>query len=336
MIRSIVAPAESPIHEDFTPSRNLPREKLEVELKGDFLLWMDVVDGTEEEIRWLESVLDLHPSVVEDLMRDDRHPSLLVYPKYLFMSLFEPYFKANKIESKEIHCLIGDNYFVTVRKSDVKAADEAYNRAAMSASSWRKGLPYFLYLTIQYTIDAYYPLVDRISVHLNHLEEGLMLDEENNTKQPKNPRKAVYRTKQQLNILRQMVSPQREVLSNLISAERMTQEDSTSDLFRHLYERLLRIYDVIDAQRDLASNVIDMVDGKEASKLSATVSRLTILSMIFLPLTFFTGLFQLNFTTTNDPLVLPVSGTILFLFIVALMFISVAGLVLLFRRRGWI
>ena len=95
----------------------------------------------------------------------------------------------------------------------------------------------------------------------------------------------------------------------------MTQSGSTLDLFRHLYERLLRVYDIIDSQqRDLSSNVLDMMQNQESRKLIEAVNRLTIFSMIFLPLTFLSGLFELNFATTSEPFILPVSGALLFVF----------------------
>lgn len=133
-----------------------------------------------------------------------------------------------------------------------------------------------------------------------------------------------------------MVAPQREVLSNAVGEERIAANPEIRDLFRHLYERLLRIYDVVDTQRDLASNVLDMIDSREANKLSETVGRLTILSMIFLPLTFFTGLFQLNFATTTDQLQLPISGGAMFIGVMVLMIASVLFMGVYFRRHGWL
>jgi magnesium transporter len=333
MIRSLVAQPMTLTEDEFTPLRNLTRERLEAELAGDSMLWIDIVDGEEDEIRWLENILGLHPAVVEDLFREDRRPALMVYPRYMFLSLFEPSIKLSKVSGKEIHCLFGKNFFVTVRGADAKATDEAYNRVARSATAWQQGLAYFLYLNIQFVIDSYYPLIDRISVQLNTLEENLMT---NGVDKKQNARKPIYGIKQQLIALRQMVGPQREVLSNVIGAELITAHDESRDLFRHLYERLLRIYDIIDAQRDLANNVLDIIDSKESSKLGETVSRLTILSMIFLPLTFFTSLFQLNFTTAAEPLVLPISGAVMFFVIVILMLLSVVFLFVLFRKQGWI
>jgi magnesium transporter len=164
------------------------------------------------------------------------------------------------------------------------------------------------------------------------LEENFM----NNGGATKKARKPVYAIKQKLISLRQMVAPQREVLSNVIGEERLSRNGETRDLFRHLYERLLRIYDVIDAQRDLSTNVLDMIESQENNKMAEAVNRLTVLSMIFLPMTFLTGFFQLNLVEAPDPFVLPVSGAVLFLLIMALMLVSAGLMTFLFRRRGWI
>jgi magnesium transporter len=331
MIRSLVTSSDAVLDENYTPRRNLTRESLEASFLNGDCMWLDFVDAETEEIQWLESLLQLHPAVVADLMREDRRPTLMVYPKYLFISLFQPAIRLNKVDGKEIHCLIHGSLFVTVRGSDATSVDEAYNRVTQNPDSWKRGVAYFLYLTTQYVVDLYYPLLDRISNQLNQLEENLLSGKVNNK-----DRKPVYTVKQQLINLRQMIAPQREVLSSVIGESRLASDSETRDLFRHLYERLLRVYDVIDAQRDLSSNVLDLMQSQESGRMVEAVNRLTIFSMIFLPLTFFTGLFELNFATTSNPLVLPINGTFMFLFVIMCMVVSAAFMTITFRRRGWL
>jgi magnesium transporter len=333
MIRSLVVSHEADLHDgDLVVGRNFTMEKIGTAVEAGDWMWLDIVDAEEKEIQWLESTFNLHPSVVSDLRSEDRRPALMVYQRYLFLSLFQPAMRLNKVEGKEIHCLIGENFFVTLRHSDAKAVDEAYDRVAQNVSHWRQGVSYFLYLTTQYVLDSYYPLLDRVSDQLNGLEENFM----NNGGPTKKARKPVYVIKQKLIALRQMVAPQREVLSNVIGEERLSRNSETRDLFRHLYERLLRIYDVIDAQRDLSTNVLDMIESQENNKMAEAVNRLTVFSMIFLPMTFLTGFFQLNFVQADDPFKLPVSGTVLFLGIMAMMFVSAIAMTYFFRRKGWI
>lgn len=331
MIRSLVASADAVFDDDFTPGRNFSMERLEEALANGDMLWIDIVNSEEKEVRWLEGQLGLHPTVTQDLLREDRRPSLMLYSKYIFISLFQPNLRLNKVESQEVHCLIGKNYLVTVRNPEAKAIDEAYNRAANSVGPWRLGIGHFLYLTIQQVVDSYYPLVDRISLQLNQIEESLLANGNN-----KEARKPIYMIKGQLIGLRQMVAPQREVLSNAIGEELVANSAEMRDLFRHLYERLLRVYDVIDSQRDLSNSLIDFIDSRETNKLGETVSRLTILSMIFLPLTFLASLFELNFATTEDPIILPIRGAVMFSIVLFSMVLSVALLALMFRKRGWI
>jgi len=333
MIRSLVVPHDADLQDpDLVVTRNLTMEKITAAIEANDWMWLDIVEATEKELIWLESNFHLHPSVVSDLRSEDRRPALMVYQRYLFLSLFQPWLHLNKIEGKEIHCLIGENFFITLRKPDAKAVDEAYDRVAQNVSHWRQGVSYFLYLTTQYVLDSYYPLLDRVSDQLNALEENFM----NNGGPTKKARKPVYVIKQKLISMRQMVAPQREVLSNVVGEERLSRNGETRDLFRHLYERLLRIYDVIDAQRDLSTNVLDMIESQENNKMAEAVNRLTVLSMIFLPMTFLTGFFQLNLVQAPDPYVLPISGAALFLMIMGMMLGSAGFMTFLFRRKGWI
>jgi magnesium transporter len=331
MLRSLVAPKTIPEGDELTLRRNLTHESLEEALASDeTVVWLDVVDPTDDEINWLEKCFKLHPMIVNDLRREDRRPSLLVYPDYLFLSLFQPQIRANAVQGQEIHCIVGGQYLLTVRTSNSNAVESAYDRAATNPEYWRRGVPYLLYLTTQFVVDAYYPLLDRVSTQLNKLEEKALSNGDRITQ------KSIFLIKQQLINLRQMVAPQREVLSNAIGEERLAKTNEDRDLFRHLYERLLRVYDVIDAQRDLASNVLDLVESQHSSQMANAVSRLTIFSMIFLPLTFLVGLFGLNFVTTSPEFAIPLSGETMFSIILILTVISAGMMAWFFRRRGWL
>lgn len=332
MLRSIIEPEKKKLDDDeIILRRNLTQDKLVECFEHGNKMWIDITDGTEEEIHWIESTFSIHPTVVSDLLRDDRRPSLLVYPDYLFLSLFQPSIHLNQVDGHEIHCIVGENFFITVRKNGTETVAEAYERVAQNFDSWKRGTPYFLYLTIQHVVDSYYPLLDRISTRLNTLEENILI-----SKDTKISQQSIYKIKQQLINLRQMVAPQREVLSSVIGEERLASTNENRDLFRHLYERLMRIYDVIDSQRDLSSNVLDLLQSQESARLADAVSRLTILSMIFLPLTFLIGLFELNFITTEPELTIPIHGLLMFVVILFLMAVSASTMGWYFRRRGWI
>jgi magnesium transporter len=330
MLRSLVVSTASIENGEIALRRNLSPENLQEALADGHKIWIDVTDPDDEEIAWLETTLKLHPAVVNDLKREDRRPALMVYPDYLFLSLFEPQMKLKEVRGAEIHCLISTNYFVTVREANTRVVDNAYERAAQNPESFRRGTAYMLYLTTQFVVDAYYPLLDQISLQLSQLEEVILTEGKSISEH------AIYRIKQQLISLRQMVAPQREVLSGVIGEDRLAETTETRDLFRHLYERLLRVYDVIDSQRDLSSNVLDLMRNQASNRLAEAVNRLTLLSMIFLPLTFIIGLFGLNFVTTQPEMQIPIDGGWMFTLIVVLTGASGSWLLWFFRRKGWL
>jgi magnesium transporter len=313
--------------------RNLTPDDLTRAFHQKNMMWIDIIEGNEHEIDWIESLLSLNVIVTEDLKRKDTRPTLIAYPDYLFMTLFEPGSKGYRITNKEIHCIITDTAFITVRPENAKSVDQAYNRVTRSPEVWQQAIAYFLYLTTRHVIDAYYPIVDQISNELNRLEERLL---EGHAKERSSSQRTIHQRKQQLITLRQMVAPQREVLSSVVGEKRLSQSAETRDLFRHLYERLLRVYDVIDSQRELSNTVLDTLQSQESQELVQVVNRLTILSMIFLPLTFFTGLLELNFATTENPIILPINGRVLFYFLLVVLLSTVVGMGTWFKRRGWI
>lgn len=330
MLRSLVAPVQKAAPGEITIRRNLTTESLDEALANGEMMWIDAVDPTRDEIQWLEQTFNLHPVVVSDLYREDRRPTLLIYPDYLFLSLFQAQIQQDQVKSQEVHCLVGENFYITVRRTSSTAVNIAYDVAAQNIIYWQQGPVYFMYLTAQHIIDSYYPLLDRISHRLSDFETRLFYEDEDI------PRYYVYHIKQQLITLRQLVAPQREVLSSIIGESRIAQNSEIRELFRHLYERILRVYDVIDAQRDLWSNVLDLMQSQEAAKMANAVNRLTIFSMIFLPLTFLMGLFGLNFVTTQPELRIPLPGQDVFILLIFICLVLSMIIAVVFRRRGWL
>ncbi|NJO84155.1 MAG: hypothetical protein HC828_16115, partial [Blastochloris sp.] len=108
MLRSLVAITDPETEGGIKLMRNVSREKIEQAFERGDKLWLDLVDPNEEEIRWLEKLVQLNPVVVNDLLREDRRPALLVYRRYLFLSLFQPNIKTGRVEGREVHCLLGE------------------------------------------------------------------------------------------------------------------------------------------------------------------------------------------------------------------------------------
>lgn len=129
MIRSLVIAANTTDTSDGTSDagilrRNLSQESLESCLAEGSTIWIDIVAPEAEEISWIENCLQLSPTVVADLLREDRRPTLLVYPQYIFLSLFQPHAHGNTLLGNEIHCIIGEHFYVTVRQADTSALEE--------------------------------------------------------------------------------------------------------------------------------------------------------------------------------------------------------------------
>ena len=91
---------------------------------------------------------------------------------------------------------------------------------------------------------------------------------------------------------------------------------------------------MIDAQRDLTGNVLDIIANQQSRKIGDAINRLTIISMVFLPFTFFLGLFDSNLFTISKSVLLPINGLTMFMLIVLTMSASIAGTLMVFRWRN--
>src|SRR5688500_6387631 len=136
MLRSLVAPSKLSPSDDVLIRRNLLPDALRETVNNGDVMWIDLVDPSKKEIDWLEQAFNLHPMVVSDLNREDRRPTLLIYPNYLFLSLFQADIHQDQVQSLEVHCIVGERFYVTVRRTGSAAVDSAYEVAAQNIAYW--------------------------------------------------------------------------------------------------------------------------------------------------------------------------------------------------------
>ncbi|MBV8984161.1 MAG: hypothetical protein JOZ68_18705 [Acidimicrobiia bacterium] len=136
--------------------------------------------------------------------------------------------------------------------------------------------------------------------------------------------------------MKRTLAPERDMFATLLSGVStlpgMTADDER--YFRDLYDHLIRVSDMIDSYRDLLTGAMDTHISTVSNRLNVVTKQLTIIATVFLPLSFFTGFFGQNFAILTDHYL---NGTWTFwVFGIALDFAAVAGLLVWFRKRGWL
>jgi magnesium transporter len=287
--------------------------------------WIDVKEQGEAEMKLLGERFRFHPLTLEDCLHFDQRPKVEEYDDYLFIVLHTFACPADTCdaEAEEVHVFLGSNYLVTVHTSDIGPIDAVWKRAASDASLATRGADFLLYLVSDAIVDANFPVLDRINEALEGIEDSVL------ERHDPADLTQIFELKRTLVLMRKVLSPERDVFAVLAKRGDPRISEKTALYIRDVYDHLVRIYESIDTGRDLLGNALDAYLSMASNRTNEIMKRLTLLSAVFLPLTFITGFFGQNFEH------LPFHSDALMYSMLATCVVIPTAMVVLFKRSGW-
>ena len=255
--------------------------------------WIDLQKQDDVQLNLLAERFRFHPLTIEDCSHFDQRPKLEEYGNYLFLvthgfRLTES--NAEPLETLELHTFLGKNYLVTVHVEPIPALDSVWNRLAGDSALVRRGTDFVSYLIADAVVDSFFPLLDEIAVQVEDVENQVLSGAH------QVELAEIFRLKRLLVQLRKVLSPQRDVFGLLAKRGESQINLQTSVYFRDVYDHVLRIHEWIEGTRDLLGNALDAYLWSASQRTNEIMKRLTLLSAIFMPLTFITGFWGQNFT----------------------------------------
>ncbi|MBS1907596.1 MAG: magnesium transporter CorA family protein, partial [Actinobacteria bacterium] len=260
--------------------------------RGEFF-WLDLVSPTAEEIQRLGTLLGWHPLSIEDTQRMGQRPKLDVYGETALLVLqgaveVHPE-DENDHPLEEVHCHLSGEFIVTVHGD--RFQDLGQVRTLLQGSTAPKTERYYVYKIIDVIVDSYFPILSDLDEEINGLEDAIVAG---------GGRKELQQTfglKRLLLKLRRAVVPMRDLFAR--QAEVVTDlaglEADSHDYFRDIYDHLIRITDELDGYHEMVSGCTDLYLSTVANRQGETSKQLAIIASIFLPLSFLTGFFGMNF-----------------------------------------
>jgi magnesium transporter len=256
------------------------------------LRWIDHTKQDAESIALLGQRFSFHHLTLEDCLHFDQRPKLEVYDEYDFIVVHG--FKVDwqvlwQSTALELHIFISPNVIITIHESDMPAVDTVWQRAFTDSRLLGQGVDNLCYHILDQLMDSYFPIIAEIEMKLDDLEDRVL-------NQPEEVQLAeIIDFKRLLIELRKIALPQRDVLATLARQGSRLITDRVQVYMRDVYDHALRLYGYIESARELVSNVRDAHLWTASQRTNEIMKRLTILSAIFLPLTFLTGFFGQNF-----------------------------------------
>ncbi|MGK7947012.1 MAG: magnesium/cobalt transporter CorA [Microcystaceae cyanobacterium] len=307
---------------DLTPNGLLPY------LGTNTVSWMDIQGlGSETILKQVGEIFKLHPLLLEDVVNTPQRPKVEDYNQQLV--IIAQMVRANPdemgFESEQVGFVLGENYLLTFQEDEEDCFDTVRDRIKANQGRVRqKGSDYLLYLLLDALIDHYFPVLEDYGDRIEHLEDKLVSRPHDKYLQE------IYAVRRELLSLRRAIWPLRNVTDLLIRGHYPIISDEVRFYFRDCYDHVIQLLDIVETYRELASSLMDVYLSSMSNRMNEVMQFLTVISTIFIPLTFIAGVYGMNFD--NMPELHWRWGYALCLFVMGV----VAGCLLyFFWRQGW-
>lgn len=295
----------------------------------DYNTWIDIKGLHDISlIEKIGQIANIHSLTLEDLLNVNQRPKIDFFDSYLFLTLQILLFDktSNSIESEQLSIILSDKFVITFLEGPSEIFDVLKNRMKNTAGKIRNSsADYLTYSILDVIIDEYYEVVEKTGERIEVVEEQLILQ----TKQI--AIRDIYEIKRELINLRKSILPIREILIKLEKSESHLINEKTKLYLRDLYDHEIQIMETIEQYRDLTSGLADMYLSSVSNKMNEIIKVLTILSSIFIPLTFIVGVYGMNFKNMPE-----LSWTYGYFISLGLMLFLAILMLLYFRWRKWL
>ena len=291
------------------------------------LHWVDLEDPTEAEEEILWEVFDFHPLAIEDCIQEHQYPKIDDYGKYLYITIHAVDFSKTdgNFETTELDLFLSDKYLITYHSKPLRSITQMHLRMREGAVPTDPSPAFLAYQILDALANNYVPAMQDFEKRLSQLEELIV------KKPDQHVLDRIFALKHEIISLKRIIGPQRDVLSRLSRSEFKLVSSGVSMYFRDVYDQISRFAEMTESYRDVIMLALDAYMSAMSNRLNEVMRTLTLISTIFLPLTFVTGLFGMNFQF------LPGSTHPLGFYATLLITVLIGvGMFLYFRMKRWV
>ena len=320
-IRHIVATDGPPL--DATPD-----SLLACLAKGKQGFWLDIENPGDDDYALLEKTFGFHPLTLEDIRHQNQRPKVDEYPGYAFVVLFTAELEGKRAQVREHHLYVSPQYLVSVHIEPSDPLNRLRERIKANPDLTRRSLPFLFYLVVDQLVDSLFPVLEQLDDATDELEDRI-IDQPDTSALTE-----LSDLKRTVVDLRKVLGAQRDVFQRLTTRAVGDPGDKEMSIYyRDVYDHLVRQYETVDSLRDLLTSAMDVYLSTVSNRLNLRITRLTVFATLFLPLTFITGFFGMNFAW----LVAHIAPAWTFwLLAVGVMVGTTALQLLYYRRSGWL
>ncbi len=297
------------------------------------LLWVDIQGENKNLIEdILLNTFGFHPLAVDDALNEEHVPKVDDWEDYVYLVVRDVVYDqalSPPVHMPEIDVFLAENFVVTYRTGVVKAIDRVWDMCHHNERVVKQGSDHLLYRLIDEVATDSITAVTAMEDHLEQLEDDIFAGSELLTLED------ILALKRAALQVRRILGPQRDALNKLVREEFAVIDPKDRVFYRDLYDHMVRLYDMTDSLRDVTDSVMDSYLSIVNNRMNDVMKTLTILTALFMPLTFLTGFFGMNFFQVVTPLDAWTGRAAFILNLVAMIAIPII-LAWWMRRRSWL
>jgi magnesium transporter len=296
-----------------------------------YITWINI-ESTKHfsELEKLATHFAFHPLLLDDITGLEQRPKLDDYGNHIYMitSMLDYNINSMRVDSEQLSLILGKNYVISIQENGKEG--DVFNpiREKLRTSKGkirRMGADYLLYSMMDIVVDNYFTIIEKIGERVEDIETSLITDPTPNTL------RRLYGLKREMINLRKAVWPLREVVSKLERLDSELITDFTVLYIKDVYDHTVQVIETIESFRDILSGLLDIYLSSMSNKMNAVMKVLTIISTIFMPLSFIVGLYGMNFHHFPE-----LDWYYGYYAVLGLCFSVAIGMLVFFRKRKWI
>lgn len=300
------------------------------EVRTDALRWLDIEHPTKEDVGKLKAEFDFHQLTLEDLLHPLRRPRVDDFGNYLFIVLqFPIYLKKKTVSWAELDIYVADRYIVTIHSGNLESLNDLFEKSLDDLSTrnelFSKGVGFLLYSLLIKLLEKGFPILDQLDEKISVIEDEIF------------EREAGARLVNDLSLLRRdianyrrIIGPQRSVISQLGAKYHKIGLPPLEAYFGDLVDNIEKIWDNLEYQKEITESLYESNFTLVSTQTNDTLRTLTVMSVIFLPLTLIASTYGMNVPLPFD------KSDLAFESILLIMILVILGMLFYFRRRKWL
>jgi magnesium transporter len=300
------------------------------------VIWLNV-DGLGDinVLQQLGDLFNLHRLALEDVVNVHQRAKVDIYDDcyFIVMRMLQRHTEDHEIETEQLSMFLGQGFVLTFQEGiPGDCLDSVRERLRKESARIREHASDFLaYSIIDAVVDGYFPILEDLGERLEELENDILMHPSRELV------RRIHDAKRDLLTIRRVVWPLREAIGPLSRDESGLVSNETKVFLRDCHDHCIQVVDLVETYRELGSSLMDVYLSSLSNKMNEVMKVLTIITTIFVPLTFVAGIYGMNFNTEKSPLNMPELDWYWGYPACLLLMLTIAFVELwFFWKRGWI